>query len=61
MLDVNSILTELRTERQKYDTLIAALEPLTNGKRTKHKFSAEHRRNLALAQRRRWKERKKAK
>jgi hypothetical protein len=79
-MDINGMLSQLRSERDQIDAAIMALEhlargggkrrgrppkwmseasgetaaPATDGKRRPRKFSAEARKRMAEAQRRRW-------
>ena len=73
-MDINRILSDLKSERDRLDRAIAALEggrgatgratrgpgrPAANGRRRRRHMSAEARRRISEAMRKRWAERRK--
>jgi hypothetical protein len=65
-MDISSILAELRTERDRIQAAIDALDNVQGarahrrGRRPGHHMSADARRRIGLAMKKRWAERKKA-
>ncbi len=64
-MDTQSIVSELEAERERLDTAISALQgsrydkPRGKGRRGRRTMSAEARRKISLAQKKRWAAQKK--